>query len=184
VSPIWNSDGSRSTPASSIAYSGDPSEQLLEDHDAFEPRRVRADAEVNTVTEAEVTLHAPLDVETVGVGELGLVAIRGQVQQEDPLPGVHRLPGDVGVLNKRARAELQRQVHPQDLFKRGRNAAEILGKRGALVGVCRERAHSSADHLRQRLHAADHHRGELRRDLDLAERTAFDLNRAQGGHDR
>src|SRR5438067_10526030 len=61
---------------------GNPREQLFQQNNPFEARRVRADTEVHAMAEAEMARHRARHIEAVGLRELAFVAIRRDVEHE------------------------------------------------------------------------------------------------------
>ena len=62
-----------------------PLEERLEQHFELEPRERRAEAEVRAGAEGEVPVRRAADVELVRPGEGARVAVRGAVEQADPV---------------------------------------------------------------------------------------------------
>ena len=137
----------------------------------------------DSVAEPEVALHAPVDVEALGLVELALVAVRGDQHEHDPLPGAHRLAGDLGVDEQRAADELQRQLVAEHLLERRHGQGGIGDDGGALFGMAPQLVGAAGDDLRQRLGPADEERDQLVDHLGVVERAVAAVEREQAVDD-
>ena len=131
-----------------------------------------ADAHVHAVAEPEVAVHDAAGVEALGLGELLLVAV-GADQEEDARVArrAWRRPA-TSVSTARPPDELQRELVAEHLLERasappaGSRPARRAGRAGA-----RARSSPPATVFGQRLGATDEERRQLRRDLVVVERS-------------
>src|SRR5437764_14727118 len=63
--------------------------KLVEERGRLEPGEVGAEAEVRPDAERELRVRLPAEIEPVGVGEDGLVAVRRGVVEDDLVAGAH-----------------------------------------------------------------------------------------------
>ena len=96
---------------------------------AFEPRQVRAEAEVGAVPEADVSFHLPVDVEALGIRpELPLVAVGGTGNAHEDRPCGHRLPVELGVTGHGAPERVRGRLAAQHLLDRSRDQRRVLAR--------------------------------------------------------
>ena len=101
-----------------------PRQEPADGDAALEPRHVEAGADVGARAEGQVAVGLARDVEPVGIGELGGVAVGGADADGDEGAGRHGDAADLDVARRgHAVAELVGALEAQDLLHRGRGSA-------------------------------------------------------------
>ena len=112
----------------------DPGDEPLEENATLEPCHRGAEAVVDTVAEAEVSLPLPTDVEIVGIRPSRLVAVRRPVYEQSPrtlIPASH--DALIGPARNQAGGPRQCEfVQPRRCVQRWRRPRSVSGKLRAI----------------------------------------------------
>src|SRR5438046_971348 len=93
-------------------------EEVTHQSGAFESCRVHTDAEVDPMSEADVTGKRSICDEAFWLVELALVAVRRLQEEQEPLSSTDRDAGDREVPERRASHELQHAFQANHLLER------------------------------------------------------------------
>ena len=116
-----------------------------------------------------------LDVEAEGIGEVGLVAVGGRVEQEELVALRELRAVEVDVARNGARHVLHRTDPAQHLFDRRREQRPILPEPLPLLGVRQELVGAAAHDVTGGLVAADQDQERLEHELLVVQSFAVDL---------
>src|SRR5882724_166194 len=147
---------------------------------AFHARERRAEAEVDTPAEGDVTVVGPREVQAVGIGELRRVAVSGADEGHDHLTLADRPAPDPGFRARHPRRALHGPVVPQELLDGARDEPRRFAQAAQLARVLQERQDPVADQVDGRLVAGDEQEDARRDQLLLVELVA----RLLGGDER
>src|SRR6266852_749612 len=154
-----------------------PAEQLDEHRGDLSTRQVRAQAEVGAARpECALLVWRARDVEAVGVGEVFLVAVGGDVPHGDLLVPLHRYAGERRVAHDGPPHVHHRARPPDDLLDRRRAQPVEIGQPLALlVWELREGPHALTDGRARGLVAGGDQQEEERPEVLWRHRLAVDL---------
>lgn len=110
---------------------------------------------MRAVAEAEVAIGDAVEIETVGIGELALVAVGGAEQEQHLLAVRDGDPVQGNRARGRATQASHRRLQAQELFDRLRDLSRLNGKAVGDLRVRRQQRHAVADEIRRRLDTAD-----------------------------
>ena len=132
--------------------------------------------------ERDVFVGRPGDVEAIRVREHRLVAVRGDVPEDDLVAVAHGLPTQLGVAHRRPAEAHDRRRPPQHLLDCGRQQGAIGAYALELIRVLEERNHAVGDQVAGRLVAGDRQQEEEEVELEVAQPLAFDLGVDEDAH--
>jgi hypothetical protein len=130
-------------------------EDALDHHRALCPAEVRADAEMNAVSEGQMTVGLPVDAYLVRFVEGSLVPVGRREPQAHPVALRDLLAGDAYILDGGAGQERDRAVVAEELLDRGREQARIGDEPLTLADVDTELGQGAKAEFPGRGHAAD-----------------------------
>ncbi len=118
-----------------------------------------------------------------GAVEVALVAVGGDVPEDDRVALLDVLAPERGVLGRGPAEVHDRRAVPQHLLGRALHQREVALESLQLVGVPEQRVHAVGGQVPGRLVAGDREQQEEEVDLELGEHVALDLGLGQRGED-
>ena len=115
---------------------------------------------MHSVPERRVLGPLACDVESIGLAECRLVAVRRSCQHDHAFAGPDGLPADHRLALRDSEIRLHRAVVTQDLVDRVARPAGLLAQPLHLLRMAHERPESVPDEVRRRLVAGDHDHAE------------------------
>src|SRR5262249_16199950 len=125
--------------------------ELLEPDPRLEPREPRAEAEVDTLAEADVVGGRTVDVEAVRIRKAALAAVRGGDGEEDAIALPHAAAVELDVAGQRPCRVVRRSAVPEHLFEGVRNKGRVGEHPRILVAVASEEERRAREEPRRRL---------------------------------
>src|SRR5262249_14334720 len=153
--------------------------QLLESDLRFQPGQRSSEAEVDAVPEGQMPLDPAVDVESLCIRVLALVATGGTEQDQDLRALGDRAPVELDRTAGGARLTLYGRVPAQDLLDRLRQQARLANELGTLVRMGGEGKDTVGDEVRRGLGAGEDQQITEAEDLLFVEPRAVDRGRHQ-----
>src|SRR5262249_19183145 len=95
---------------------------------SLQPCQWRTQTEVDSLAEGQVSIRAACDIQTIRVGKLSRVAVRGAQHQQDRITTPQPSPCQIKVLGDASKCGLRRAVVAQQLFDSGADKGRVRTK--------------------------------------------------------
>src|SRR5262249_16271527 len=119
----------------------------------FEACEASAETGVDADAERQVAIVAPADVEPIGVGELGRIAVRGNEPEDAEVALGDALAAQLAGGRRRAPSELRRALVAHELIEGGGEQRRVVLQVLPLLRVTQQREHAIADQVVVELHS-------------------------------